>query len=119
MSEKFDGSVPDINIRSLTGAYFSYYCGETNKELITCCTTFSPMSEKCFDCIGFNRKFAKYYKDNNRCSCGFKVDYGYFILIFHFDMAGLLPKDFKIMCCNCHDKQNKPECNECDIVDGT
>ncbi len=102
LSEEFEGDVPDIDIKSADGIYFNYICRDSVQTLSSACTGKSPLSDKCFDCIGFNKRFAKYFEDNRRCSCGYKVDYGYFILIFHFDKAGLLPKDFKMMCCHCN-----------------
>ena len=118
MAEEFKGDMPEIKIMTPSGWGFFYECVETGKTLGLPCSRYNPRSDKCFDCIGFNIRFAKYFEDNRYCSCGYKVDFGYFIIIFHFDKAGLLPKDFKMQCCNCYHKEQHPTCGMCEI-DGT
>ena len=86
---------------------FTYTCADMDRALYRPCDKHTPLSDKCFDCIGMNTRFTKYFEDNRHCSCGSKVDFGYFLLIFHFDKAGILPDDFKIMCCACYDTYRK------------
>ncbi len=102
MSLKFEGNVPDIKIQNLDPTFFIYTCVDTQKSLNHPCSNMSPLSEKCFDCIGFNKRFGRYFKDNNRCICGSRVDFGYFILIFLLSKAELLIENFKITCCRCY-----------------
>lgn len=105
MSEEFEGNVPDIIIQSLERSFFAYNCRDTGRTLTHTCANQTPLSDKCFDCIGFNKRFTKYFNDSNRCSCGWRIDFGYFMIIFFLDKAGLLPKDFKIMCCKCYNNK--------------
>lgn len=107
MSIEFKGDLPEINIRYEVDYVYYYTCAETGRQLFHACDRSTPLSSKCFDCIGMNAKFIKYYIDNRHCSCGYKVDFGYFILIFHFEKAGLLPKDFMMMCCACYNIKKK------------
>lgn len=107
MSDEFKGSIPNIKISTLDNQVFNYNCGDEHTSLYSPCSDRSPVSEKCFDCIGFNRRFAKYFRDNRKCPCGYLIDFGYFILIFHLGKANLLPNDFKITCCHCHKGEYK------------
>ena len=118
MAEEFEGNMPEIKITTPSGYAFFYECAEVGIMLDSPCSERSPLSENCFDCIGFNRRFAKYFQDNRNCACGWKVGFAYFMLIFHFEKAGLLPKDFKMQCCSCyhHDVNHKirhPTCDGC------
>ena len=102
MLEDFEGNIPEIRVERVFRSFF-YYCKETSKDLVfPCC----PTSEKCYDCLGFNSKFAYYFEDNIRCSCGKEVDFGYFMIIYCLERAGLLPKDFKMQCCRCKKETN-------------
>ena len=108
MSDEFEGNFPDINIVNIDNSFvFNYRCVLTEQMLCQSCANRPPWRSNCFNCIGFNKKFDKYYKDNMRCSCGTKLDFGYFMLIFQLEKAGLLTKDFKIQCCYCFDKFDK------------
>jgi len=104
MSEEFKGNVPIISITQ-DGAFFVYFCEEIDKHNIillrSSCMSRSPRGDKCFDCLLFNPKFTQYYRDNDRCSCGRRVDFGYFMLIYLLEKAELLPDDFKMECCIC------------------
>ena len=100
MVEEFEGNVPDIRIIS-DFTYFAYRCNDTEQILRTSCAIRTPLSDKCFGCIGMNVRFSKYFTDNRRCSCGHPIDFGYFILIYFLERAELLPKDFKMECCVC------------------
>jgi len=105
MSDEFKGSIPNIKISgSVIDQFFEYRCGDTDRHLNMPCSDKSPILDKCFDCIGFNKRFGKYFKENRGCQCEYKVDFGYFILIFLIGKANLLPDDFKIACCYCHDE---------------
>ena len=115
LSDEFKGNLPKINIRKDVGNVFTYICTEADKALYSYCSRFIPLSDKCFDCIGMNIRFAKFYRDNNRCSCGYQVNFGYFVLIFHIAKAGLLPDDFMMTCCDCYDEEEKPTCEKCSI----
>ena len=111
MSEEFKGRIPNIKIVTGDNQFFTYHCMDVFRMLSTACTYgLYTNSEKCFDCIGFNKRFNKYFYSNRRCMCGNSVDFGYFILIFHLGIANLLPDDFKITCCHCHkEKEQKPK----------
>ena len=104
MVEEFEGNVPDIKIWAENN-YFSYICEETEQILRTSCSIRTPLSDKCFGCIGMNVRFNKYFTDNRRCSCGLPIDFGYFVLIYFLEKAELLPKDFKMECCCCKNKE--------------
>jgi len=108
MSEDFKGEIPEIEIRKQKDGDFSYWCKtagfEYKPELYMACPkkgTFEP-TEECYDCIGYNDKFARFYNKNKWCTnCNRKVDFGYFIIIYLLEKAGLLSKNFKIKCCMC------------------
>ena len=114
MSEEFKGDLPKINITDKGEYVFTYWCAETNRTLFFSCIKDTILSDECFDCIGMNTRFAKYFKDNRHCSCGYKVDFGYFVLIYYFEKAGILPDDFKMMCCKCYRELMKKKV----IIDG-
>lgn len=42
------------------------------------------------------------YRDLSYCKCGRDLDIGYVYLIHRLDKTGLLPKDYKVMCCYCN-----------------
>ena len=100
MGEEFKGNIPNIAI-SADFNFFMYFCDDTDQLLASPCASRSPLCEECFDCLSFNIRFAKYYYDNQSCSCGRKVDFGYFMLIYLLEKAELLPDNFKMQCCLC------------------
>jgi len=64
--------------------------------------------EDCHECLGFNLKFERLYSLKSKClSCGMKLNYGYFMIIYLLEKAGLLPKKFKMLCCICRSKDRK------------
>ena len=110
LSEEFEGNIPEIIIEGET-RYFAYICGKTlNNLYYPCCYTLIHPLEECYDCLGYNREFARFYKENSYCTnCTGKVDFGYFIFIYLLEKAGLLPKKFKILCCKCYKKREIKE----------
>lgn len=104
MIEEFEGNVPEIEVVEDNKKYFYYFCAKTERMLSRSCRI---MSEKCYDCLGLNPEFINLYIHNNLCSCGRKVDFGYFMIIFYLEEAGLLPKDFVTECCLCKEKREK------------
>ena len=100
MSEEFKGNMPNVGITTDSG-YFVYFCKDSGHLLTSSCAWRSPYRDKCFDCLGFNKRFGKYYWGSCRCACGRKVDFGYFIFIYLLEKAELLPDDFKMKCCIC------------------
>ena len=98
MIEDFEGNLPEIEINYI-GEVFTFFCKEECVGLMYPCST--AMSDNCWACLGSNTKFVRYYKDNARCSCGRSVDFGFFIIIYCLERAGLLCDDFKIECCRC------------------
>lgn len=115
LSEEFEGNLPKINITCHEDFAFLYTCKHTGRPLYSPCDQNVPLSNKCFDCIGMNTKFTKFYKDNCHCSCNYIVDFGYFMIIFLFGEAGLLTDDFRMMCCACYEIDKKPTCRGCNI----
>jgi len=97
MTEEFEGNLPEIEITGGRGIFY-YFCIETDRMMTRPCLI---QSEKCYNCLGRNPKFIRFYLFNDRCSCGRKIDFGYFMIIFCLERAGLLLKDFKIQCCKC------------------
>ena len=97
MIEDFEGNLPEIGIDEI-GGIFIFTCKETGADLMYPC---SILSDNCWECLGSNTKFIRYYEDNVRCSCGNDVDFGFFIVIYCLERAGLLSEDFKIQCCKC------------------
>lgn len=106
MIEDFEGNLPEIEITYVIGEIFIFTCKEEGRDLMLPC---SAMSDNCWDCLGLNPKFVRYYKDNARCSCGRGVDFGFFIIIYCLERAGLLCDDFKIQCCKCKELYKRQE----------
>lgn len=97
MTEEFEGNLPEIEI-SCGNTIFYYFCVDRSRMMGRSCMAWS---KKCYDCLGLNPKFIRYYRKYNNCSCGRKLDFGYFMIIFCLENAGLLPKDYKMECCKC------------------
>ena len=107
MSE-FEGRVPEIEINSSCSGIFTYVCKKYNRRISRPCRMNFITFEDCYDCLGFNLKFERLYLTKTRCcGCGMRLDYGYFMLIYLLEKAGLLPKDFKMLCCICRGKDSK------------
>ena len=103
--EKFKGNIPNIDI-SYDHGFFAYYCKDTDqfssaRSLRSSCAYKTVLIDKCFDCLAFNKKFAKFSWNVRKCKCGRSVDFGYFMIIYLLERAELLPKDFKMECCIC------------------
>ena len=97
MIEDFEGNLPEIRIDGAAN-FFSFTCVKTEEDLMFPCTI---VSDNCWKCLGSNTKFIRYYEDNVKCSCGNEIDFGFFIVIYCLERAGLLSEDFKIQCCKC------------------
>ena len=107
LSEEFEGNIPNIEITSATGDIFHYKCAKTKQNLRSACSSSRAIDyhdlTQCYECLGYNRSFARFYYKNAHCSeCGMRLDFGYFILIFLLEKAELLPKKFKMFCCTCY-----------------
>ncbi len=102
MSE-FKGKIPEIEIGNNSCSWvFNYVCKKYNKRINYPCRMGLDRFEDCYDCLGFNLKFERLYLTKAKCSnCGLKLNYGYFIVIYLLEKAGLLPKKFKMICCIC------------------
>lgn len=106
MCEDFEGNAPEISIKESSSGIFSYNCTKYNKTVFAPCRMTHAVFDDCFDCLGFNRKFERFYNKNARCvSCTMKLNYGYFMLIYLLEKAGLLPSKFRMLCCICRSKE--------------
>ena len=108
MSE-FKGRVPEIVIRDSPAGIFTYYCKKCDKRIsYPCRMNLVNRLDDCYDCMGFNLRFERLYIGKAKCrECGLKLSYGYFIMIYLLEKAGLLPKNFKMLCCLCRKKDSK------------
>lgn len=100
MSKEFEGRIPDIEIQESTSGIFTYVCKKHNVRIAYPCRQTVCIYDDCYDCMGYNRKFERLYLNSARCcECGMKLNYGYFMMIYLLEKAGLLPKKFKMLCC--------------------
>lgn len=107
MSE-FKGNVPEIEIKKSEGGLFTYYCKKGNKRIGYPCRIHVNNNDDCYSCLGFNLKFERLYFLKSKCiSCGMKLSFGYFMMIYLLEKAGLLPKKFRMLCCICRRKNIK------------
>lgn len=110
--EEFKGNIPNIEIKSEDGKFFDFECVKTGQGLVSACTITRGIARfdlsECYECLGYNRDFARFYRVNARCSlCGERVDFGYFIFVYLLEKADLLPKKFKMRCCICDIEERK------------
>ncbi len=107
MSE-FIGEVPEIEINSSCGGIFTYICMKYKKSISNSCRATLKRFDDCYNCLGFNLRFERLYKTKARCcGCGMRLNYGYFMMIYLLEKAGLLPNNFKMLCCICINDNSK------------
>ena len=107
MSE-FEGRVPEIEIKESTCGIFSYVCKKHNIRISRPCRFTINRFDDCYDCLGFNLKFERLYSSKARCiGCTMILSFGYFMMIYLLEKAGLLPKNFKMLCCICREQDSK------------
>lgn len=108
MSEEFKGTIPEIEIRETPCGIFTYYCKKYDKSISYPCFFSNVVFDDCYDCLGFNKKFIRLFQKNARCvSCTTKLNFGYFILIYLLEKAGLLPSNFRMFCCVCRAREQE------------
>ena len=106
MCREFEGEVPEIAIEENSNGIFSYRCNKYDKSIFSPCRVTCESHDDCFDCLGFNIKFERFYREKARCNdCTTHLNFGYFMLIYLLEKAGLLPSKFRMLCCVCRAKE--------------
>lgn len=104
--KEFKGEIPEITIKENISGIFTYHCKKYGKSMMYPCRSYRNDFDDCYDCLGFNVKFERFFREKARCvSCTMRVDYGYFMLIYLLEKAGLLPSKFRMLCCVCRAKE--------------